>query len=156
MPGWLKVMLVVVGITVAVVVALGIGGYVWLEKNRDRLRDLGRQAETEGRRYGAGHSASGCFDEAFRRLDRESGILAEAGHRIFFRACLDGTTRVPSLCEGVPEKREIVRSATWAVGCCSEGGRGGDQACARLFQAVQEHCHRQGPAGGGKAAPAPQ
>lgn len=151
MPTWLKVILVVVAVGIAGLLALGVGGYWWFTRNKDRFVEMGKRARADATAYAAAHDGAQCLDEALERLDRADGILDQAEVKVFLGFCLDDARESPGLCDDVPPRSEIMRSATWAVGRCAALGRAGSQPCSQLVQAVQEHCGRgrsTAPAGG--------
>lgn len=146
MPTWLKVVLAVVGLGVAGLVALGVGGYLWLQKNKGALAETGKKAVDEGRAFGHGQAAPACIQQALRQNDTDPGFVREVAHGLFLRACLAAAAEGSLDCTKVPRRDQLMASATWAVAECAALGRTNDQACGRLMQRVQEHCH-DGPLG---------
>ena len=144
MPTWLKVVLVIAAIGVLGLVAIGFGGYWWLKSNKDRFVEIGKRAKADGAQFAATHDGAGCLREALRRLDRADGIMAQAEVKVFLSSCLDEARESPGLCDGVPPKGEIMRTAGWSVGKCTQLGRSGDQPCNQLITAMQEHCDKRG------------
>ena len=148
MPTWLKVVLVMVGIGIAAVLAVGLGGYWWFSKNKDRLVEMGARAKADAEKFAPTRGSAECIDEAFVRLDAADGIMGEAEVRVFLEACLGLARPAPNLCDDVPSRSEIVSSAGWAISQCATLGYAGSQPCTRLLQSVQAHCERKGKAAG--------
>lgn len=140
MPTWLKVVL---GLLAGALLLCAVGAgavYFWVDKNKDRLKDVGQRAHREAEAFAANNDATACVQETLRRLDERSGIVDEAEHKIFLRACLDKAQRPADFCEGVPARGEYIATAEWAVKKCQALGRAGNQPCGRLVQAIQEAC----------------
>lgn len=143
MPKWLKVVL---ALFAGLMVLCGVSGFVawrWLDNNKERLKSMGDAAARDGTAWGRTHDANSCVDEALRRNDAEGGIVNEAGHGIFMRACLDTAPRPAGFCDGVPPKNEIFQTAEWVVKKCLALNRAGDQPCTRLVKAIQESCAKK-------------
>jgi hypothetical protein len=123
-------------------VCLAVGGFAWwLNANREKLREKGVAAQTEGEHFGTGKTSEACVDQSVMRLDRESGIVDQAMLELFLKACLESASRDPKLCVGVPATNEIFASASWRESVCAAHGKSNDQSCARLLTAIQEVCH---------------
>lgn len=148
MPRWLKVVLGVLAALLLLCLAGGLAGYLWLENNKERLKGVGERATTEGHDFGDGRDAEACVDEALQRLSARSGIVDQAEHKLFLKACLETAAREPEFCRDVPAKGElsaqsILTNAGWAIGRCTAKGKAQDQDCTRLMQVVQEACQRK-------------
>lgn len=140
MPKWLKVVLVLLGVVVLSCGLSSAGAYWWFTENKDKLKGVGERAKTEGAAFAYEHDAEECVDEGLRRLQERSGIVDQAEHKLFLKACLEKATRPEAFCAGVPPRGELVQSATWAIDRCLAKGRPQDQDCARLMQAVADSC----------------
>ncbi|MDP1824312.1 MAG: hypothetical protein Q8L48_13745 [Archangium sp.] len=144
MPTWLKVVLALVGVMVLLCGLSSAGAYFWFNENKDKLKGVGERAKKEGSAFAYQHDSNECVDEALRRLGERNGIVDQAEHKLFLKACLGKAARPAGFCEGVPPRSEIMLSATWAVERCVAKGRAQDQDCARMMQAVQEACQTPG------------
>ena len=140
MPKWLKVVLVVLGVVVLLCGLSSAGAWWWFNQNKDKLKGMGDRAKAEGAAFAYEHDAEECVDEGLRRLSERSGIVDQAEHKLFLKACLEKAKRSEAFCGGVPPRGELVQSATWAVERCVAKGRAEDQDCGRLMQAVAEAC----------------
>lgn len=140
MPKWLKVVLGILGVAMLLCVLSGAGAYYWFNENKEKLKGVGDRAKAEGSAFAYEHDANECVDEGLRRLSVRSGIVDQAEHKLFLKACLEKAKRPATFCAGVPARGELVQSATWAVERCVAKGRSGDQDCGRLMQAVAEAC----------------
>ena len=144
MPQWLKVVLIVLGVFFVLCLASSGAAFWWFSENKEKLKGVAERAKSEGAAFAYEHDAEECVDEALRRLEGHRGIVEQAEHKLFLKACLDKAQRPAPFCEGVPPRSELMRSASWAVDRCNAKGKTGDQECARLMQAVQEACQAPG------------
>lgn len=142
MPKWLKVVLVLLGVVVLLCGLSSAGAYWWFNENKDKLKGVGERAKKEGAAFAYRSTAEGCVDEARRRLEERSGIVDQAEHKLFLKACLEKLELPAEFCAGVPPRGEIMVSATWAVERCLKKDRAQDKECARLMQVVQEACQK--------------
>lgn len=138
MPKWLKIVLLVFGICVAFGGACVGAGVWWFSENKDRLVEMGQVAEAEGRGFAKGRTASECVAEGRRRVGDcgELDPICEAGIGIFLGACLEVATPEPGFCDGVPRGDDIMASVQYRLEVC-----GSDEACGRLANKIQDHCH---------------
>ena len=148
MPRWLKIVLGIAGALLALCLVTSAAGYLWLDQNKERLKGVGERATTEGHDFGDGRDAEACVDEALQRVAVRNGIVDQAEHKLFLKACLETAARAPEFCRDVPAKGElsaqtVLASAGWAIGRCTAKGKAQDQDCTRLMQVVQEACQRK-------------
>lgn len=143
MPKWLKVLLAIFAVLLLLCGASAFFAKRWFDDNKDRLKALGDTAAKDGATWAMTHDAHSCVDEALRRYDAEGGMVAEAGHTIFMRTCLDTAPRPAGFCDGVPPKNEIFQTAEWCVKKCVALNRPGSQPCTRMVKAIQESCSRK-------------
>ena len=138
-----KVVLGILAALLLVSILSCLGLKMWFEDNKDELANMGEEADAAGIEYGIGSDQAGCVGAGLSQQDGCGAFdpMCEAENSIWLRACLSAATPTPGFCDGVPEKSDIIDSATWAVGTCMNLGRPDDQACGRLLQQVQEHCH---------------
>lgn len=141
MPKWLKVVLIVLGVLVLLCGLSGLGAWSWYGANKDKLKGVSERAKKEGAAFAFNRTDDACLDEALRRLSSRSGIIDQAEHKLFLKACLEKAARSPDFCTGVPPRSELMAFAHWAVERCAAKGKPGDQDCSRLMQSVQEACH---------------
>jgi hypothetical protein len=137
----LKILLILFGVGVVLVGAISIGAYVWFQKNKDGLKDMGEKTLAEGKAFGAGKASNACTDEAIRRLGAVDGMMQEVSNKLFLTACLGAANEPPGFCEAVPVKGEIMRTVAWAIEQCNFYQLPSDQRCSRLVQAIQDHCY---------------
>lgn len=140
MPKWLKVVLALMGVSFLLCVGISAAAYFWIDANKDRLKDVGTRAHNEAEAFAANHDSNECVNEALGRLTQRSGIVDEAEHKIFLRACLEKAERPAGFCDGIPARNQFIATAEWSVKKCSSLGYAGSQPCGRLMGAVQEVC----------------
>ena len=143
MPGWLKIVLIVIGVFVLILIALGVLGYVYFNQHKDEWMKAGAAAKQEGEAFAGGKDASQCVDEGLKRLNACAGLSCEITARAFTQACMTKAAPSPQLCNGAPKRSEIINSAKWALEECGRRGQSGNQACGRLMQEVQRYCEKQ-------------
>ncbi len=139
-PKWLKIVLIIFGVMILMCGLFSAGASWWYGENKDRLKGVSERAKKEGAAFAFNHHDEACLDEALRRLSARSGIIDQAEHKLFLKACLEKAERSPGFCTSVPSRSEIMASAQWAVERCAAKGKTGDQNCPRLLQSVQEAC----------------
>ena len=143
MPKWLKVVLVLIGVSV-LGLALLVGGIVWwASANKERLVESGKKAQENGARFGATHTQDQCIDEGLSHVKDCGGFdfVCEAGNKIALMSCM-GAATVDGTCKDVPERTDIFKMATFASEECGRRGFRGSQPCGRLMQAIPEACSR--------------
>jgi hypothetical protein len=140
MPGWLKIVLAVVGFFILILIGFGVTGYIYFNQHKDEWMKAANVAKQEGEAFGAGKEASQCVDEAITRVGKCQGLPCEVGNRLFLNSCLSKASPSPQLCSSVPRRSEILRSAKWALDECGRRGLPNNQPCGRLLQEVQIYC----------------
>ena len=140
MPKWLKVVLVILGVMVLLCGLSSAGAVWWFNENKEKLKGVGDRARNEGRAFAYEHDAEECVDEAIRRLDLRSGIVDQAEHKLFLKACLEKAVRPQGFCADVPPRGVLMKFAGWSVERCAAKGKTQNQECARLMQGIQEAC----------------
>jgi hypothetical protein len=141
MPGWLKVILIVVAAFILVII---VGGFLAYRSFKTRAPALKAQMEStqrEGTAFGAGKQPPDCIEEALRRSQSDRSFTGAIRTRMFAEACFKAATPSPSFCEKVPTG--IIATAKWAAEECSRRGLAGDQACTQVFTATGDYCHPQ-------------
>ena len=140
MPKWLKVVLVIFGVLVLLCGLSSAGFAWWFNENKEKLKGVSDRAMNEGRAFAYEHDAEECVDEGLRRLELRSGIVDQAEHKLFLKACLQKAARPEGFCTGVPSRGELMKFARWSVERCAAKGKTQNQECARLMQGIQEAC----------------
>ncbi|MDP2274439.1 MAG: hypothetical protein Q8K32_27080 [Archangium sp.] len=141
MPKWLKYGLIIFSVMILLCgVSSVLTAWSWYGANKDKLKGVSERAKKEGAAFAFNHDDEACLDEALRRLSARSGIIDQAEHKLFLKACLEKAARSPGFCTSVPPRSEIMAFAQWAVERCAAKGKTGDQDCSRLMQSVQEAC----------------
>jgi len=143
MPAWAKVLLAIGCGAVLLLVVIGVAGYFFINSHKDQWIADARKANDEGSAFGQGKSSNDCIDESLARLRASKGILGEARIRVFLKGCLDVAPPSPQMCEGVPPRSEIIRSATWSLHECAQRGMAGSQPCTRVIAELQERCRKK-------------
>ena len=137
MPGWLKVVLIVVAVFVLIVIVVGVVAYRAVVSHEPELRAAGQKMQKEGAAFGAGKQPGDCIDEALRRA--EHSFTGAIRTRLFADACLKAATPSPAFCADVPSG--IIDTAKWANAECGRRNLAGDQTCVQVYTAVTEYCH---------------
>lgn len=111
MPGWLKVLSVVLGVIVLLGAAAG-GAYWWWQRNgADMIADV-NSTMTEAAAFAAGKDSSACVEEAAARA-KGSGFTGAIKARLFLTSCLRAARLEPGFCDGVPGVTAILTSVGW-------------------------------------------
>lgn len=137
----LKVIFAIAGIFFLLGIVCVVGGSLWFKKNKGKLLEMGERASAGGRAHGESTDSEGCLDEALTRLDSSKGMMEEVELKIFLKECLAAAEETEGFCDGVPPPGEIMKTVTWVTSTCKEKGRGGEQRCTRVVQAIQDHCN---------------
>jgi hypothetical protein len=112
MPTWLKVVLIVIGVIILLVAAVGIGGYVWWTNNGESMMADARAAMDEGHSFGTGKDNWACVDEAAKR-SKGIGFPGAVKTQLFLRACLEAGKPTPGFCDSVPGPLDFLKSVSW-------------------------------------------
>ena len=142
MPGWLKVLLIV--IVVVIVLAIGVvalAGYI-IYRNKDAVIAKTKQIATEAKDYGEKTDNQGCVDESISRYKTSPGFTATISNGIFMRICLDNSRATPGFCENVPKQMEFMRTAQWRNEQCRRVDLSRDGNCPNLFAPIQQFCEQ--------------
>lgn len=143
MPTWLKVILIILGIGIALAALAVFLGVRWFRAHEGELREQGRAVIAEGQAFGRGKDAEACVAESFARLKRCDGFICQAKTKVFLQHCVSAANIPPEFCAGVPKRSEILASATWALEECARRGLANDRPCTRLVGALQEVCEKR-------------
>lgn len=143
MPGWLKVLLIVIAVIVLLVVGVIGAGIYYVSRNKDAWLAKGKAVMTEGREFGRNTDNQGCVDESISRYKKDPGFASAISDSLFMRACLDTSRRTPNFCADVPKATEFLKSAQWRVEQCRKIDLSSDNYCQQLFQPVQDFCERR-------------
>ena len=144
MPGWLKVLLIIMLVGILLVVGVIAAGGIWFYRNKDVLKAKLDTVTTEARDFGKNTDNQGCVNETISRYKAESGITSAMSNAIFVRICLDNSRETPGFCESVPKQREFMKTAQWRKEQCQRAGLERDSYCESLFTPVQQFCEKPG------------
>jgi hypothetical protein len=139
MPGCLKVGLIVVGVLILLVTAIGVGGYLFWKYNGEAIVAGAQVAEDEGRRFATGKDSAACMDEAARRT-KGAGFSAAVTTRIFLENCLKAARLTDGFCDGVPGPTDFLKSVSWQTQLNQKYGLDPPFETAVLPQSIQEFC----------------
>jgi len=142
MPGWLKVLLIILLVGILLVVGVIAAGGIWFYRNKDALKAKLDTVTTEARDFGKNTDNQGCVTESISRYKAEPGITSAMSNAIFVRVCLDNSRATPGFCESVPKQREFMKAAQWKKDQCQRAGLEGDSYCESLFTPVQQFCEK--------------
>ena len=138
MPGWLKALLIVLGIIIVLVIGVVAAGVYWVSHNKDAWL----AKSTEGRDFGRKTDNQGCVDESVSRYKKDRGFSSTISVSLFMRACLDASRSTPGFCDDVPKQTDFMKSARWRVSQCQRVDLASDNNCQQLFAPVQQYCER--------------
>jgi hypothetical protein len=142
MPGWLKVLLIIVALIVLLVVGVVGAGVYWWMKNKDALMARAKEVATEGRDFGRHTDNQGCVDESVSRYKKDPGMGSAISASLFIQTCLNASRPTPGFCTDVPKVTEFIKGAEWRVSQCRKVELSTDNYCQQLFQQVEEFCER--------------
>ena len=143
MPGWLKVLLIILLVGILLVVGVIAAGGIWFYRNKDALKAKLDTVTTEARDFGKNTDNEGCVTESISRYKIEPGITSAMSNAIFVRVCLDSSRETPGFCDAVPKQREFMKTAQWRKEQCQRAGLERDSYCESLFTPVQQFCDTQ-------------
>ena len=144
MPGWLKVLLIILLVGILLVVGVIAAGGIWFYRNKDALKAKLDTVTTEARDFGKNTDNQGCVNESISRYKTAPGITSAMSNAIFVRVCLDSSRATPGFCESVPKQREFMKTAQWRREQCQRAGLERDSYCESLFTPVQQFCEKPG------------
>lgn len=144
MPGWLKVLLIILLIGILLVVGVIAAAGFWFYRNKDALQSKINDITTAARDFGQNTDNQGCVNETISRYKAEPGITSAMSNAIFVRICLDNSRDTPGFCEAVPKQREFMKTSQWRKEQCQSAGLEGDSYCESLFTPVQQFCEKPG------------
>ncbi len=142
MPGWLKILLIILMVGILLVVGVIAAGGIWFYRNKDALKGKLDNITTEARDFGKNTDNQGCVNETISRYKTGPGITSAMSNAIFVRICLDNSRETPGFCESVPKQREFMKTAQWRKEQCQQAGLQGDSYCESLFTPVQQFCEK--------------
>jgi hypothetical protein len=143
MPGWAKVLIIIVVLGLLVVVG-GIGaGVYWWTNNKDALIAKGKAVIAEGEEAGRHTDNQGCVDQSVTLYKGEPGFTSAISTSIFLQSCLEVSKPIPGFCDTVPRETEFIKSGQWQLAQCERVGLGSDQYCRQIFQGVERFCERR-------------
>jgi len=140
MPGWLKVILVIVLIVVALLVAAGFIGYRWIQRHTPELKAQGEKVRADAAAFGKDKTPDACVDEAFARLRRCDGIVCQAMTKIFLTRCVAASNVPADFCSTIPRRDRIIDSVKWSLAECARRGHRADQQCTQIITGLQDYC----------------
>ncbi|MCG3160852.1 MAG: hypothetical protein JMDDDDMK_01927 [Acidobacteria bacterium] len=138
---WVIVLSIIGGLFLLAIIA-GAGVIYWVSQNKDNWIQSAERVGKEAKEFGAKTDSAGCLKEALARHKRDSSLTGQISTKIFLGICLQESEPAPGFCDDVPAKNEIMKSVNWTLKKCADEGLQNDQSCQRLFNDVQEYCHR--------------
>jgi FtsZ-interacting cell division protein ZipA len=139
MPGWLKALIAVAVIIVALVIGVLIVAGFWWSRNSDKVVAV----VTEAQDFGRNTDNQGCVDESLSRYKKEHGLTSGVSTGIFMRFCLESSRPTPNFCDDVPRQTEFVRTARWRIDQCNKFDLAKDSNCQNLFAPIQQFCEER-------------
>jgi hypothetical protein len=140
MPGWLKALLIVLGVFIVLGIGVvAIAGFL-IYRNKDAIVANMKEIATEAKDFGEKTDNQGCVDEAISRYKAEPGFRKTISTSMFMRICLDHSKDTPGFCEHVPKQMEFMKSAQWVREQCRRVDLSRDSYCQNLFTPIQQFC----------------
>jgi hypothetical protein len=139
MPTWLKVTLIVIGVIIVLVLAVGIGGYLWWKSNGDAMVADAKAAMDEGRRFAAGKDSWACVDEGAKRT-KDAGLSGAIATRLFLDTCLQAARLAPGFCDAVPAPTDFLKAIPWQAQMNKKYGLNPPFETVALPQSIQGFC----------------
>lgn len=143
MPGWLKILLIILLVGILLVVGVIAAGGIWFYRNKDALKAKLDTVTTEARDFGKNTDNQGCVSESISRYKADPGFTSAISNGVFARICLDASRDTPGFCDDVPKQTEFLKSAKWRVEQCRGVGLERDNHCQNLFQPIQQFCEEK-------------
>lgn len=139
MPGWLKVLLIILLIGILLIVgAIGAGVWWWM-RNKDALRSRARAIVTEGKDFGKTADNQGCVDEAVKRYKKDPGFLAAFANQGFLTGCLEASRPTTGFCDNVP-LGDFAKMGEWRESQCRRYDLQSGRDCQALVMPVTMFC----------------
>jgi len=145
MPTWLKILLAIFVLFIALIAAAIFFGYRWMRDHRGEIREGAQKSIAQAREFGRDKDANACVAEALNRGDKcgAFGMMCEVRTGLFMKNCIDVAAGPPDFCKNVPKMTNILATVGWAKNECARRGHPNEQRCARLLQTVQRVCQEQ-------------
>ena len=143
MPGWLKVLLIILLVGILLVVGVIAAAGIWFYRNKEVLQSKINDITTEARDFGKNTDNQGCVNETISRYKADSGLTSAISNSIFMRLCLDASRPTAGFCDDVPKQTEFMKAAQWRNDQCQRFGLERDTHCHGLFKIVQQFCEEK-------------
>ena len=139
MPTWLKVTLILVAVSIALLIATIFVGFHAVQ----RISGSAKQSMADGDAFGRGKEVSACIDEAVARATTrcaKNDAFCLMQVQMFLMRCME-TSNVPAdFCSSIPERVPFALRNRWAADECARRGHAGDSRCKQMMETVQLHC----------------
>jgi hypothetical protein len=144
MRNWVKAVLVLIVVGLALFFALRVVLIRSMEITFDRLQKVTTEVNAAGAEFGSSTTEEGCLAEMVRRVggcdgDQMCGVVLSP----FLWSCLEAVPRDPAFCNGVPEHGQDQAQLAWGRKTCARYGRVGDELCALLVTNTSAYCSTQ-------------
>lgn len=142
MPGWLKVLLIVLVTCFVLAIGVVVIAGVLIYRNKDAITARSKEMIEEGEAFGEKSDNQGCVDEAISRYKAAPGFSKAITTNVFISFCLKKSRPTDGFCDNVPRQTDFMNSAEWRSGQCRRVGLGRDSYCPNLFAPIQQYCER--------------
>lgn len=142
MPGWLKGILIALGLVAVLIVAGLVTGYVWISRHAGEMKQASAAAGADGRTFGATTDNAGCLKSASERAKSDTSSMITRAIAIgeYVGKCLEASRPTPNFCEGIPAFDPLHSRGTWMTQRC-ETYAIDVRYCTLAMQRVQFFCH---------------
>lgn len=146
MPKWLKVVLLVGGLTLLAMMAMcGACGF-WAVGSAQEMSEKRAELEAEATADAKALDQQGCLDksltkaEACADLGPFEGAKCQQYTKMYGAYCLDAAKETAGFCDSLPSGESLMEIARWSVQRCQDLGRAESATCPQVVQVVLEHC----------------
>ena len=138
-----KILLLVLGLSFVLGMAVIAIVALYVVRNADGWLDRGRQRMEDGRSAGAELDSRGCVDRAIGEYRKRRGPITAISQRIWLTGCLETAEPNDAICPKIEAE-----STLGAVGellaarsaFCAGHGLAGDQGCQQLAEGIESFC----------------
>src|SRR5258708_36904782 len=109
MPGWAKVLIIVLVLGVLLVVGVVIAGVFWWSNNKDALIGKAKAVVAEGQEAGRKTDNQGCVDQSVTRYKSDPGFTNGISSSIYLQSCLQTSRPTPGFCDEVPKETKFIK-----------------------------------------------
>ena len=134
MPTWLKVVLIIGAVFLALIVGSGFLMLRWARSHQAQIM----AARNAGAEAGRGKTASDCIDASMKRIAPGGSLDAQLDGRMFADGCFSTASDLQTFCSQVPSS--FVAGAQWPMAECRRRAYADQRACIQVLQSATQVC----------------